>query len=1395
MKKKKLISILLVVAMMFSIMPTAVWATDTAEAKWAFGTAGTAPDDAAYTNSGTLAEAFAVANGNENTTNTVTYVKLNKNITTESSVGYQLNDGKNMVLDLNEKEVKITDMETYDGPTAIEVGSSSSLTVKNGAIIVNGHYQAYVIYNEGTVYVENCNISAVAYYITETIYNEGTVYVENCALIAKANNYSCGIAFDDEEAKAYITGGSITATGAISLGVADFYPYGGPMSNVQSSGGILGLAGNVNISGDFADVLMKDLLIQSFVGEEDYSGSEVGLCLHFNRLTEGSVIVSGRGNENPADNEKFVFEGVFGSDNDGTSVIIEYDCIALSSGTEDNIQNLLLTFHPIPLKWYDEDGTEIKNTYPATGTFMEKIIAPDVTTKDNFTFVGWQYKTADMKAYSSEFWNFDNDLLTNATEFRAYWIPNGGDVFDGTGVADNPYCIKTVADLVNLSKVINSGADGYNEPGVWYKLDSNIDLSDKYGKDKESWTPIGTAEDPFKANFDGNGKSITGLYCVDDNLEYAGLFGVMDGSVVKNLTLSGMVIGYDCAGLLAGGGEDVTVTNCTFSGIVQGYYYPDPYWGSITEYYGEIFGEESDCTYGIDSEANDISKVVACPVGHSVTDGNHIAYEIGKTYGYVRVLGKYPESGERNDYKGKYLPTTFRHNGFMLETEGFASDVVDVSVSSVNGGRYAKISYTVNNVGGTEAISGKLGIHADTQIGTNDSATVSVVKSEESGQVIGLSMLDDNGSVDTNDDAQFSLYFADVAGIDPELEADTYWFGWYGGADDHCFDQLSSSTKNSSEYNEDYTTLTGEDSGMAVSWNVDVPAGKSVTYSVIVGAGAAAKPIKWAESDPLTWKLVDNKLAVTAKVVDESVGAFDTLFYNLDGEEMQFDSVKVETPAGTNITKEIELSTGNHVLYFYVGNDLGGFTTQKAVPVAVPDGDDTTYNIDGTITSSSNIELKLMQGDKVIAQTITDEDGKYQFVNLPKGDYNLVIITAEGATTTVLVTVAGDVHADTITPPAAESIVDNTNAGDFAATVGGLDSIAEARSSDITLTVTAEEEDEHDEEQAKIMSIAGEQELAFIDITLTCSVNGDIGNNNDQLLSIVISFNGEGKQDIQVYSYHDGDEAANKMKKNPAEGEEGFKYENGFVTIHAKRFSTYAIGYTEVSDIPVYNGGYDIPVIVPSDDTDKNEAKEDTIVSCPRDNTCPIWPYIDAGVDAWYHDGVHYCIENGIMGGYGNGIFRPNVAVSRAQISAMLWNMEGNPVVNYALDYTDVPADAWYTEAVRWMVSQNIAGGYGKGIYAPDDTLTREQLAAILQKYAQYKGYDMAANKEVDLQSYSDAASISDWAYTSMQWICDSGIVGGMPGTNGDIILAPTGHATRAQVATMLMTFCEMEKE
>ncbi|MBQ3206179.1 MAG: S-layer homology domain-containing protein, partial [Peptococcaceae bacterium] len=254
--------------------------------------------------------------------------------------------------------------------------------------------------------------------------------------------------------------------------------------------------------------------------------------------------------------------------------------------------------------------------------------------------------------------------------------------------------------------------------------------------------------------------------------------------------------------------------------------------------------------------------------------------------------------------------------------------------------------------------------------------------------------------------------------------------------------------------------------------------------------------------------------------------------------------------------------------------------------------------------------------------------------------------------------------------------------------------------------------------------------------------------------------------------------------------------------------SNYTISYVNgtlkviaIVQPPSGNGPSYIPSTTPKDEP-KDEPKEDShdavmdeVIACTEDSSCPIGEYIDIPEDAWYHDGVHYCIERNIMGGYGNGIFKPNAAVSRAMISAMLWNLEGSPVVNYALQYKDVPSDAWYTEAVRWMVAEGLAGGYGNGIYAPEDELTREQLAAILQKYAQYKGYDMTKGATVNLQSYGDVQDISAWAGEAMQWICDNGIVGGMPGKNGNLVLNPTGQATRAQVATMLMTFCEnMEK-
>ena len=196
-------------------------------------------------------------------------------------------------------------------------------------------------------------------------------------------------------------------------------------------------------------------------------------------------------------------------------------------------------------------------------------------------------------------------------------------------------------------------------------------------------------------------------------------------------------------------------------------------------------------------------------------------------------------------------------------------------------------------------------------------------------------------------------------------------------------------------------------------------------------------------------------------------------------------------------------------------------------------------------------------------------------------------------------------------------------------------------------------------------------------------------------------------------------------------------------------------------------------------------------VGCPKDNTCPIWPYTDAKTTDWYHDGVHFCLENGLMVGYGDNIFKPNAHTTRSMLIVMLWRLNGSPVVNYALDFADVKEGTWYTEAVRWAKSESVAGGYGNGKFGPNDTLTREQMVMMLYRYARYKGCDVSVGEDTNILSFGDATTVAEYAIPAMQWACGSGVVGGKDAADGSgLILDPKGSTTRAQMATMVMRFC-----
>ena len=169
---------------------------------------------------------------------------------------------------------------------------------------------------------------------------------------------------------------------------------------------------------------------------------------------------------------------------------------------------------------------------------------------------------------------------------------------------------------------------------------------------------------------------------------------------------------------------------------------------------------------------------------------------------------------------------------------------------------------------------------------------------------------------------------------------------------------------------------------------------------------------------------------------------------------------------------------------------------------------------------------------------------------------------------------------------------------------------------------------------------------------------------------------------------------------------------------------------------------------------------------------------------AWYTDAVQYAYDNSLMTGTSATTFEPNTTTTCGMIVSMLHRLEGSPAVGSA-EFSDVAGGDWYADPVAWAASEGIVGGYGDGTFGPNDPITREQMASILYRYADYKGLDVSARASLD--AYSDADSVSPWASDVMSWAVSEGIISGMT----EDTLAPQGTATRAQVAAMFQRFLE----
>lgn len=196
---------------------------------------------------------------------------------------------------------------------------------------------------------------------------------------------------------------------------------------------------------------------------------------------------------------------------------------------------------------------------------------------------------------------------------------------------------------------------------------------------------------------------------------------------------------------------------------------------------------------------------------------------------------------------------------------------------------------------------------------------------------------------------------------------------------------------------------------------------------------------------------------------------------------------------------------------------------------------------------------------------------------------------------------------------------------------------------------------------------------------------------------------------------------------------------------------------------------------------------------CPGGTACPSFRFRDVPAPSnWAHEGIDYCVRHGLMSGFDATTFSPDTVSTRAQIVMILYNLSGDTTdySKYYVPFTDVRPGTWYYNAVAWGYDKDIVSGMSATTFAPDGLITREQMAVLLYGYTE-KYAPAYLGGAASLNGFPDAASVSNWAYAAMSWAVGNGLISGIA-SNGADYLAPSGGATRAQIAAIMMRYCRL---
>ncbi len=822
----------------------------------------------------------------------------------------------------------------------------------------------------------------------------------------------------------------------------------------------------------------------------------------------------------------------------------------------------------------------------------------------------------------------------------------------GLGTATHPYEIKTIDQLETFRNLVNRGGAGANAHA---KLMNDIDLN---GNATNQWTPIGNSSNEYSGTFNGNGKTISGLY-IDSEANYQGLFGYVYGGTVKDLTVSGNVSGSNSVGGVVGYNFSGTVTNCAFSGSVSGNHV-----GGVV---GDNFGTVENC-YNTDKVSGStwVGGVVGYnggPVKNCYNTG-----AVNSSGSYVGgVVGQNSSSGTVENC----------HNiGEVSGSGWYVGGVV-----GDNGGTVENC-YNTGSVSGTgNRVGGVVGYNSNSVVGDNSGSVENCyntgnVSGGVSGGVVGYNDSSASGSV-TN------CYNTG------SVSDGTYTGGVVG-------QNISASVANCY-----YQTGKGATVGIGNETTADTSKAEGKTDAQFAsGEVAYLLQSKQTDESGLVW---GQNLMNESKDNYPQLRAFDA------------DTPQVYKVAFMNDSEEHDAKYANNSMT--VGSPTTNPTKEGYTFAGWKDENDIVPSFPITVSGNLTYYAKWTPH----TYSITASPSALDFGSITEGE-------ERPAAQRVTVKNTGN-QTVTLKQPTAENFEITTS-----------DNLTLNAGKSVTLTI-----------QPKASLPRGSYSEQ---ITITDS--------NNVMLKLTATFTVKEPPYTGKYSYEVstsvGDHGSLSVDRYATEGDkvtidvtpdQAYKLDDLSVTAHGKD-----VELTANSD-----GTYTFTM--PSADvriTATFAEDPDWTPDEPEEPSTDVSDlFIDIAPDAWYKDAIQYAYDNGLMTGVSATEFDPEATTTRAMIVSILARLE-NVTTAEAAGFADVDDNDWYATAVNWAANVGVVNGYEDNTFKPNTAITREQLAAILMNYAAYKGEDVS--NRADLTSYTDQPST--WAEEAISWSVAEGLLTGV---------------------------------